>query len=73
MAAGRWSRFPIGQPSAGAIATNAAGPRRNFAYRTMRDYLLGFTAVDGMGTIFSGGGRVVKNAAGYNMSRLMAG
>ena len=56
----------------GAIATNAAGPRR-FAYGTMRDYLLGFTAVDGMGTVFSGGGRVVKNAAGYNMCRLMAG
>jgi glycolate oxidase FAD binding subunit len=56
----------------GAIAANAAGPRR-FAYGTMRDYLLGFTAVDGMGTIFSGGGRVVKNAAGYNMCRLLAG
>ena len=56
----------------GAIATDAAGPRR-FAYGTMRDYLLGFTAVDGMGTVFSGGGRVVKNAAGYNMCRLMAG
>jgi glycolate oxidase FAD binding subunit len=56
----------------GAIATNAAGPCR-FAYGTIRDYLLGFTAVDGMGTIFSGGGRVVKNAAGYNMCRLMAG
>ena len=39
----------------------------------MRDYLLGFTAVDGTGMIFSGGGRVVKNAAGYNMCRLMAG
>jgi glycolate oxidase FAD binding subunit len=39
----------------------------------MRDYLLGFTAVDGTGMIFSSGGRVVKNAAGYNMCRLMAG
>ena len=56
----------------GAIATNAAGPRR-YAYGTMRDYLLGFTAVDGTGMTFSGGGRVVKNAAGYNMCRLMAG
>jgi len=56
----------------GAIATNAAGPRQ-YAYGTIRDYLLGFTAVDGTGTIFSGGGRVVKNAAGYNMCRLMAG
>ena len=39
----------------------------------MRDYVLGLTAVDGAGTIFSGGGRVVKNAAGYNMCRLMVG
>jgi glycolate oxidase FAD binding subunit len=56
----------------GVVAVNAAGPRR-YAYGTMRDYLLGFTAVDGSGTTFSGGGRVVKNAAGYNMCRLMAG
>ena len=56
----------------GAVALNAAGPRR-YAYGTMRDYLLGFTAVDGTGMTFSGGGRVVKNAAGYNMCRLMAG
>ncbi len=56
----------------GAMAANAAGPRR-YAYGTIRDYLLGFTAVDGTGMTFSGGGRVVKNAAGYNMCRLMAG
>jgi glycolate oxidase FAD binding subunit len=56
----------------GAIVTGAAGPRRA-AYGTIRDYLLGFTAVDGGGRVFSGGGRVVKNAAGYNMCRLMAG
>ncbi len=56
----------------GAMAINAAGPRR-YAYGTMRDYVLGFTAVDGTGTVFSGGGRVVKNAAGYNMCRLMTG
>jgi glycolate oxidase FAD binding subunit len=56
----------------GMAAVNAAGPRR-FAHGTMRDCVLGFTAVDGQGTIFSGGGRVLKNAAGYNMSRLMVG
>jgi glycolate oxidase FAD binding subunit len=64
--------FPDRATVGGAIAANAAGPRR-FAYGTMRDYLLGFTAVDGTGAVFSGGGRVVKNAAGYNMCRLMAG
>ncbi len=56
----------------GAVATDAAGPRR-YACGSMREYLLGFTAVDGTGNLFSGGGRVVKNAAGYNMCRLMAG
>ncbi len=56
----------------GLAAINPSGPRR-FAHGTMRDYVLGFTAVDGQGKIFSGGGRVVKNTAGYNMSRMMAG
>ena len=77
MAAQR-QRLPIDIPQpdratmGGAVALNAAGPRR-YAYGSMRDYLLGFTAVDGRGLPFSGGGRVVKNAAGYNMCRLMAG
>ncbi len=76
--AAKRQRLPVDVPHperatvGGAIATNAAGPRR-FAYGTMRDYVLGFTAVDGRGTLFSGGGRVVKNAAGYNMCRLLAG
>jgi glycolate oxidase FAD binding subunit len=56
----------------GAAAVNPSGPRR-FAYGTMRDFVLGFYAVDGQGTVFSGGGRALKNAAGYNMGRLMAG
>ncbi len=56
----------------GVAAVNPSGPRQ-FACGTMRDFVLGFTAVDGQGTIFSGGGRVLKNAAGYNMGRLMIG
>jgi glycolate oxidase FAD binding subunit len=71
-------RLPIDIPQpdqatiGGVVAAGAAGPRR-YAYGTIRDYLLGFTAIDGTGAIFSGGGRVVKSAAGYNMCRLMAG
>jgi glycolate oxidase FAD binding subunit len=71
-------RLPIDVPQpdratvGGAVVVNAAGSRR-YAYGSIRDYLLGFTAVDGSGTPFSGGGRVVKNAAGYNMCRLMTG
>ncbi len=56
----------------GVVATNSSGPRR-YAHGTIRDYLIGVSAVDGRGTAFSGGGRVVKNAAGYNLCRLMAG
>jgi glycolate oxidase FAD binding subunit len=71
-------RLPIdvplpGRTTIGEVVDNGtAGPRR-YAYGAIRDYLLGFTAVDGTGSVFSGGGRVVKNAAGYNMCRLMAG
>lgn len=71
-------RLPVDVPMAGratvggAIAAGASGPRR-CAYGTLRDYLLGFRAVDGRGTPFCGGGRVVKNAAGYDMCKLMVG
>jgi glycolate oxidase FAD binding subunit len=56
----------------GIVATNAYGPRR-YARGTVGDYLIGFRAIDGCGTAFVGGGRVVKNAAGYNLPRLMIG
>jgi glycolate oxidase subunit GlcD len=56
----------------GIVATNACGPRR-FGHGTIGDYLLGFEAVDGRGEMFCGGGKVVKNAAGYNLPRLMVG
>jgi glycolate oxidase FAD binding subunit len=56
----------------GTLATNFAGPR-SYAYGTLRDYVLGLQAVDGRGVRFSGGGRVVKNAAGYDLCRLLVG
>jgi len=56
----------------GLAATNFYGPRR-YAHGTMRDYVIGLRAVDGRGEVFSAGGRVVKNAAGYNLCRLMVG
>jgi glycolate oxidase len=71
-------RLPIDVPQperatiGGVVAANVSGPRR-YRWGTARDYVLGFHAVDGTGMPFCGGGRVVKNAAGYNMSRLMAG
>jgi len=56
----------------GLVATNFHGPRR-YGHGTMRDYVLGLRAVDGHGEVFSAGGRVVKNAAGYNICRMMVG
>lgn len=56
----------------GAIATNASGPGR-FANGTFRDYVIGISAVDGRGRLFSAGGRVVKNVAGYDVCKLLVG
>ena len=76
--AGSRQRLPIDVPQAsestigGVVATAISGPRQ-YAYGTIRDYLIGVRAVDGRGVPFAGGGRVVKNAAGYDMCRLMVG
>ncbi len=71
-------RLPIDLPNAhratlgGVIATNTSGSRR-YAHGTIRDYVIGITAVDGRGTCFHGGGRVVKNVAGYDFCKLLVG
>ncbi len=71
-------RLPIDLPDAnratlgGVIATNTSGTRR-YAYGTIRDYVIGISAVDGRGTLFHGGGRVVKNVAGYDFCKLLTG
>jgi glycolate oxidase FAD binding subunit len=71
-------RLPIDvpQPNAatlgGVVATNFNGPRR-FGQGTVRDYIIGISAVDGRGTPFKGGGRVVKNVAGYDFCKLLTG
>lgn len=56
----------------GAIATNTSGPRR-FGHGTFRDYVIGISAVDAHGKLFKGGGRVVKNVAGYDLCKLLTG
>ncbi len=56
----------------GAIATNVSGSRR-FGQGTFRDHLIGITAIDGHGRLFSAGGRVVKNVAGYDLCKLLIG
>jgi glycolate oxidase FAD binding subunit len=56
----------------GVIAANVSGPRR-FGLGTLRDSLIGLTAVDAGGRVFHAGGRVVKNVAGYDLCKLMIG
>ncbi len=56
----------------GVLATDTNGARR-FGFGTMRDYVIGITAVDAAGKPFHAGGRVVKNVAGYDLCKLMIG
>jgi glycolate oxidase FAD binding subunit len=71
-------RLPIDAPQpdratlGGVIATNWSGPLR-YGLGTVRDYVIGITAVDGRGVPFKGGGRVVKNVAGYDFCKLLTG
>ena len=71
-------QLPIDVPRAGdatiggVVATNWSGPRR-YGHGTIRDYVIGIHAVDGRGVTFKGGGRVVKNVAGYDFCKLLCG
>ena len=56
----------------GTIACNLSGPRRPYS-GAARDYVLGVKLLNGRGDIISFGGEVMKNVAGYDVSRLMAG
>ncbi len=71
-------RLPIDVPRiaeatlGGVIATATSGPRR-YGHGTIRDFVIGIHAVDGRGVPFKGGGRVVKNVAGYDFCKLLTG
>lgn len=56
----------------GVTAAGLSGPRRPWA-GSVRDFVLGTVCVTGRGEILTFGGRVMKNVAGYDVSRLMAG
>ncbi len=72
----QWLPVEGAQPHAatlgGLMATASSGPRR-YGYGTMRDYVIGMSAVDGRGMLFKAGGRVVKNVAGYDFCKLLTG
>jgi glycolate oxidase FAD binding subunit len=56
----------------GVVAAGLSGPRR-MAAGAVRDFVLGARLLDGKGELLSFGGQVMKNVAGYDVSRLLAG
>jgi glycolate oxidase FAD binding subunit len=56
----------------GTVATGLSGPRRAYA-GSVRDFVLGIKVIDGKGDHLSFGGKVMKNVAGFDMSRLLTG
>jgi glycolate oxidase FAD binding subunit len=56
----------------GTVAVSTSGPRR-MLYGTVRDLLIGVTVVRPDGAVAKAGGKVVKNVAGYDLGKLVAG
>jgi glycolate oxidase FAD binding subunit len=65
-------RFAAGGTVGGMVAAGLAGPARA-AVGGVRDYVLGATLLNGRAEVLSFGGQVMKNVAGYDVSRLLAG
>ncbi|HYS21462.1 MAG TPA: FAD-binding oxidoreductase [Gemmatimonadales bacterium] len=61
-----------GRTLGSVVATATAGPLRS-GFGAIRDHLLGVTFVTGDGRMIQSGGRVMKNVAGYDLTRLQAG
>lgn len=56
----------------GMVAAGLSGPRRQAA-GAVRDHVLGVRLLDGQGNVLTFGGQVMKNVAGYDVSRLLVG
>jgi glycolate oxidase FAD binding subunit len=56
----------------GVVAANAFGPRRT-RFGAVRDLVIGVTLVRADGVVAHGGGKVVKNVAGFDLPRLLCG
>ena len=64
--------FGVGSTIGGVVASALSGPRRASA-GAVRDFVLGAVLMDGRGEGLRFGGQVMKNVAGYDVSRLLAG
>ena len=64
--------FGAGATVGGMVAAGLSGPPRA-AVGSVRDYVLGATLLNGRGEVLSFGGQVMKNVAGYDVSRVLAG
>lgn len=65
-------RFSGGGTLGGVVAAGLSGPRRATA-GAVRDFVLGVRVIDGQGRLLRFGGQVIKNVAGFDVARLMAG
>ncbi|MFM8798855.1 MAG: FAD-binding protein, partial [Fluviibacter sp.] len=65
-------RYAIDSTLGGVIAAGLSGPARPYA-GGVRDFVLGLHMIDGKGDVLKFGGQVMKNVAGYDVSRLMVG
>ncbi len=61
-----------GSTIGGVVASGLSGPGR-FRYGGVRDFILGVRFVDGMGRLLRLGGKVVKNAAGFDVPKFLVG
>ena len=65
-------RFGVSSTVGGAIASGLSGPRRPYV-GSARDFVLGVKAMNGTGEVLRFGGQVMKNVAGFDVSRLLTG
>ena len=64
--------FGTGSTVGGLLATGISGPRR-IMHGPVRDHVLGVQIIDGRGKPLRFGGKVIKNVAGFDVSRLLVG
>ena len=64
--------FGVTATVGGMVACGLSGPRRQ-AVGAVRDFMLGGVLMDGRGEVLHFGGQVMKNVAGYDVSRALAG